>query len=87
MSKSNSNGGGAVKAYGRLGKKVEEVKEVIQNRTDADIIKVLEMLDNDVGRAIDAFINGITLFLIDLSCSSNYSNFEVAHSTVRTNFC
>jgi hypothetical protein len=60
MSKNNSNG---VKAYGRLGKKVEEVKEVIQNRPDADIIKVLEVLDNDVGRTIDAFINGNSLFV------------------------
>jgi len=41
----------------RFSKKVEEVKEVIQNKPDTDIIKVLEYFDNDVGKTIDAFIN------------------------------
>ena len=38
-------------------KKVDEVKEVIQNKPDAEIVKVLEYFDNDVGKTIDAFVN------------------------------
>lgn len=37
-------------------KKVDEVKEVIQNKSDADIIKVLEVFDNDVAKTINAFM-------------------------------
>jgi hypothetical protein len=59
MSKINATSGGGYKVnYGRLGNKINEVKEVVQNRPDADIAKVLEALDTDVGRAIDAFITG-----------------------------
>ena len=39
-------------------KKVDEVKEVIQNKPDADIVKVLEFYDNDVAKTINAFMNG-----------------------------
>jgi hypothetical protein len=39
-------------------KKLDEVKEVIQNKPDADIIKVLEVYDNDVAKTINAFMNG-----------------------------
>jgi hypothetical protein len=39
-------------------KKVDEVKEVIQNKPDAEILKVLEHFDFDVGKTIDAFIKG-----------------------------
>jgi hypothetical protein len=42
----------------KLSQKVNEVKEVAQNKSDADIAKVLEYFDNDVGKAIDAFVNG-----------------------------
>lgn len=41
----------------KIGKKVDEVKEVIMNRPDSDIIKVLEYYDYDVGKTIDAFVN------------------------------
>lgn len=34
------------------------MKEVIQNRPNADILKVLEHFDNDVGKTISAFIEG-----------------------------
>lgn len=44
------------RAY-RNNKKVEEVKEVIQNKSDAEIVKVLEYFENDVGKTINAFIN------------------------------
>lgn len=40
-----------------MNKKVIEVREVVQNRADSDIIKVLEYYDNDVGKTIDAFVN------------------------------
>jgi hypothetical protein len=46
-----------MKTY-RYKNKVEEVKEVIQSKSDTDIIKVLEYFENDVGKTIDAFING-----------------------------
>jgi hypothetical protein len=52
--KNNSN----MATYGKNSKKVEEVREVIQNRAESDIIKVLDVFDNDVGKTIDAFING-----------------------------
>ncbi len=39
-------------------KKVEEVREVCQNRPEAEIIKVLEVFDNDVAKTIDAFMTG-----------------------------
>lgn len=42
----------------KVSKKVQEVKEVVQNRPDADIIKVLEYYDNDVRKTLDAFVNG-----------------------------
>lgn len=48
---SNTNGKGA-----RSHKKVDEVKEVIQNKPDAEIQKVLEYFDFDVGNTIDAFV-------------------------------
>jgi hypothetical protein len=47
----------------RYKNKVEEVKEVIQSKSDLDIIKVLEYFENDVGKTIDAFINGKTFSL------------------------
>lgn len=47
-----------LKTY-RYKNKVEEVKEVIQSKSDNDIIKVLEYFENDVGKTIDAFINGL----------------------------
>ena len=48
-------------------KKVDEVKEVIQNKPDADIVKVLEFYDNDVAKTINAFMNGKYIFLKILS--------------------
>ncbi len=39
-------------------RKVDEVKEVCQNRPEADILKVLEVFDNDVAKTIDAFMTG-----------------------------
>ncbi|CAF0763697.1 unnamed protein product [Brachionus calyciflorus] len=41
----------------RMVKKISEVKEVIQNRTDMEIAKVLEYFEYDVGKSIDAFVN------------------------------
>jgi len=37
-------------------KKVDEVKEVIQNKPDADIAKILELFENDVAKTINAFM-------------------------------
>ena len=48
--------------YGKNSKKVDEVREVIQNRAEADIVKVLDVFDYDVGKTIDAFINGNDFF-------------------------
>ena len=39
-------------------KNVDEVKEVIQNKPIYEIVKVLEVFDNDVGKTIDAFVTG-----------------------------
>ena len=39
-------------------KKIDEVKEIIQNKPDIEISRVLEYFDNDVGKAIDAFVTG-----------------------------
>ena len=50
----SSNG----KAIARLSKKINEVREVVQNRPEAEILKVLEFYDNDVGRTINAFVTG-----------------------------
>jgi hypothetical protein len=47
------------KQYLRMSKKIQEVKEVVQNRSDIDIFKVLEVCDGNVGRTIDAFVNGM----------------------------
>lgn len=44
------------KIYGKLSKKVSEVREVVQNKSDVDIAKVLEYFDLDVGKTIDAFV-------------------------------
>lgn len=40
----------------RNNKKIDEVKEVIQNKPDADIVKILELFDNDVAKTINAFM-------------------------------
>jgi len=40
----------------RNNKKIEEVKEVIQNRPNAEILKVLDHFNNDVGKTISAFV-------------------------------
>lgn len=59
MSNSNHSNGtssGATASH-KNSKKVEEVKEVVMNKSDADIAKVLEYFDNDVGLTIDAFVN------------------------------
>lgn len=37
-------------------KKLQEVKEVIQNKSDNDISKILEVFDNDVSKTINAFM-------------------------------
>lgn len=42
---------------GKNSKKIDEVKEVIQNKPDADIIKLLELFDNDVAKTINAFMS------------------------------
>lgn len=39
-------------------KKLQEVKEVIQNKSDNDISKILEVFDNDVSKTINAFMTG-----------------------------
>ena len=53
----NFSSSGGTKSF-KLKQKLDEVKEVIQNKPEADIIKVLEFFENDVGKTIDAFING-----------------------------
>lgn len=45
------------KLFARNSKKIEEVKEVIQNKPESDISKVLDYFENDVGKTIDAFVN------------------------------
>ena len=45
------------------------MKEVIQNRTNNEIQIVLDYYNNDVGKAITAFLNGINLFF------DTFSNF------------
>lgn len=40
----------------RNSKKVDEVREVCQNRPEAEVVKVLEVFDNDVAKTIDAFM-------------------------------
>ena len=42
----------------RNSRKVDEVREVIQNKPEAEILKVLEYFNYDVGKTINAFING-----------------------------
>lgn len=37
-------------------KKLQEVKEVIQNKSDNDIFKILEVFENDVSKTINAFM-------------------------------
>lgn len=54
MTSSSAN----AKNYNKNYKKIEEVREVIQNKPESDIIKVLEYFDNDVGKTIDAFLSG-----------------------------
>ena len=54
MTSSSAN----TKNYNKNYKKIEEVREVIQNKPESDIIKVLEYFDNDVGKTIDAFLSG-----------------------------
>lgn len=39
-------------------KKLQEVKEVIQNKSDNDISKILEVFGNDVSKTISAFMAG-----------------------------
>lgn len=41
----------------KISKKISEVKEVVQNRSDVDIAKVLEYFEYDVGKSIDAFVS------------------------------
>lgn len=45
------------KNYNKNSKKIDEVREVIQNKPEADIIKVLDFFDNDVSKTIDAFLS------------------------------
>lgn len=40
-----------------MSKKIDEVREVVQNRSSVDIAKVLEHFDYNVGKAIDAFVS------------------------------
>lgn len=40
----------------KISKKIDEVKEVVQNRSNVDIAKVLEHFEYNVGKAIDAFV-------------------------------
>ena len=54
MTSSSSN----TKNYIKNHKKIDEVREVIQNKPESDIVKVLEYYDYDVGKTIDAFLNG-----------------------------
>lgn len=44
------------KNFAKSTKKIEEVKEVIQNKPETDIVKVLEVFDNNVGEVISAFL-------------------------------
>lgn len=53
--KGNGGGGRPDKTY-RNKKKMDEVKEIIQNKPDVEISRVLEYFDNDVGKCIDAFV-------------------------------
>ena len=43
-------------------KQLQEVKEVIQNKSDADINKILEVFNNDVSKTINAFMSGKIFF-------------------------
>ena len=53
------------KNFAKSTKKIEEVKEVIQNKPETDIVKVLEVFDNNVGEVISAFLAGkLLLFFI-----------------------
>ena len=52
-----SGNGGQNKTF-RNKKKIDEVKEIIQNKPDLEISRVLEYFDNDVGKCIDAFVTG-----------------------------
>lgn len=51
----------------KITQKLNEVKEVIQNKPDADIIKVLEYFDYDVGETINSFVNGNYLLFLTLN--------------------
>lgn len=61
-------------------KKLQEVKEVIQNKSDNDISKILEVFDNDVSKTISAFMAGkkkktcLTIYFnfCQLKCHLNY---------------
>ena len=53
----NGGTGGQNKTF-RNKKKMDEVKEIIQNKPDLEISRVLEYFDNDVGKCIDAFVTG-----------------------------
>lgn len=45
----------ASKSY-KNSKKVDEVKEVCMNKSEADIVKILDIFDNDVAKTINAFM-------------------------------
>lgn len=47
----------ASKSY-KNSKKVDEVKEVCMNKSEADIVKILDIFDNDVAKTINAFMTG-----------------------------
>lgn len=44
------------KNFAKSTKKIEEVKEVIPHKPETEIVKVLEVFNNDVGMAINAFL-------------------------------
>ena len=48
----------------RNSKKVDEVREVCQNKPEAEIIKILEVFDNDVAKTINAFISGLLVNIL-----------------------
>jgi hypothetical protein len=68
-------------------KQLQEVKEVIQNKSDADINKILEVFNNDVSKTINAFMSGKIFFHLELSFFYIVAKWEGSQNALQKNAC